>query len=168
MHAPRLGAFQRTSRDRMASCERYCAERWTGANRGMRCTPVIVALFTLAAAAQVPPGGAPNIDQVVFSSSGTNSDGDNWSMRITKPFIDHNGWDAADLQGAALVHILKVARDSLVANKLNERQEPSFTRVTLQSYSGEKIAFVHFRIRKNLEIGIAVNASFETVAPTVR
>jgi hypothetical protein len=90
-----------------------------------------------------------------------------YNLGVDREFIKAGGaWDDADLDGVALKHAVEVAREKLKAMELPGTDKLELAGVTLRGAEKERVVLVKFSNARNQTIWIALNASFQAVAPT--
>jgi hypothetical protein len=131
----------------------------------MRLSPVAFAFFATVGSLALRGDETPKEDRTVYSTSGVNSAGRRHSMKVPESFVAGAGWETADVEGVALARIIEVAREALLAKKLDRGEEVAFTSVSIKRLGYGGLVFASFSVGKDWSVSIAVNALFQTIAP---
>ena len=130
----------------------------------MRLSPVSFAVLATLGSLPLCGDEPAQHGRVIYSTGGVNSAGRRFSMKVPESFVAGAGWETADVEGIALARVIEVAREALLAKKLDKGEAVAFTSVTIRRVGQGGLVFVNFRVGKDWNVSIAVNASFQTIA----
>jgi hypothetical protein len=134
----------------------------------MRLSPVALVFLALSGLSLPGSDQAGQGDSPIYSMSWTSNGGRRYSLRILRSFLEGSGWHPSEIEGVALVRILEIAREKVLAMKLAEPVEVKPAGISLQQINGEGIVFVKYRFGKTESVMIAVNAAFQAISPEVK